>query len=101
MQLLKTIHRDLVQGFLINKFRGDQSLLTPAIKSVENITKKKILGVIPKVDFSLPAEDSLDGGDTPNTPKMTIESCNSQIDLIAKAIRDNVNIEKIMLQVIR
>jgi adenosylcobyric acid synthase len=101
MQLLKTIHRDLVQGFLINKFRGDQSLLTPAIKSVENITKKKILGVIPKVDFSLPAEDSLDGGDTPNIPKMTIESCNSQIDLIAKAIRDNVNIEKIMRHVIR
>ena len=27
MRLLKTIHRDLVQGFLINKFRGDQSLL--------------------------------------------------------------------------
>lgn len=101
MRLLKTIHRDLVQGFLINKFRGDQSLLTPAIKSVENITKKKILGVIPKVDFSLPAEDSLDGGGNPNTPKMTIESCNSQIDIIAKAIRDNVNIEKLMLQVIR
>jgi len=75
--------------------------LTPAIKSVENITKKKILGVIPKVDFSLPAEDSLDGGDAPSTPKMTIDSCNSQIDLIAKAIRDNVNIEKLILEVIR
>jgi len=100
MRLLKKIHRDLVQGFLINNFRGDQSLLTPAIKSVEKITKKKILGVIPKVNFCLPAEDSLDS-DNPNTSKMSIESCDSQIDIIAKAIKDNVNIEKLILQVIK
>ena len=46
-------------GFLINKFRGNDSLLDPAIKSVEKITSRKILGVIPKVDFNLPDEDSL------------------------------------------
>ncbi|HYZ60267.1 MAG TPA: cobyric acid synthase, partial [Nitrososphaeraceae archaeon] len=42
MRLLKKIHRDLVQGFIINKFQGDESLLIPAIKSVERITKKRI-----------------------------------------------------------
>ena len=101
IMLLKTIHRDLVRGFLINKFRGDESLLVPAIKSVEKITKKKILGIIPKVNFYLPDEDSLDSNSNPSKSKMSIESWDWQIDLIAKAIKDSVDIEKLMLEVIR
>jgi len=100
MRLLKKIHRDLVQGFLINNFRGDRSFLTPAIRSVEKITKKKILGVIPKINFCLPAEDSLDSVD-PNARKMSIELCHLQIDIIAKAIKENINIEKLTRQVIK
>jgi adenosylcobyric acid synthase len=100
MRLLKKIHRDLVQGFLINNFRGDRSFLTPAIRSVEKITKKKILGVIPKINFCLPAEDSLDNVD-PNARKMSIELCHSQIDIIAKAIKENINIEKLTRQVVK
>ena len=100
MRLLKKNHRDLVKGFLINNFRGDRSFLTPAIRSVEKITRKKILGVIPRVNFYLPAEDSLDIVD-PNVLRMSIESCDSQIDVIAKAIKDNINIEELTLQVIR
>jgi adenosylcobyric acid synthase len=100
MRLLKKIHRDLVQGFLINNFRGDRSFLTPAIRSVEKITKKKILGVIPKINFCLPAEDSLDSVD-PNARKMSIELCHSQIDIIAKAIKENINIEKLTRQVVK
>src|SRR5581483_1244548 len=61
MQLLKPAHRKLVKGFLINKFRGDITLLAPAIKEVQKITKKRILGVIPKIQFDLPEEDSLVG----------------------------------------
>ncbi len=98
MRLLKKMHQDLVQGILINNFRGDQSLLTPAIKSVEKITKKKILGVIPKVNFCLPAEDSLDNR---NPNRMSIESCESQIDIIANAIKENVDIERLIHQVIK
>jgi adenosylcobyric acid synthase len=100
MRLLKKNHRDLVKGFLINNFRGDRSFLTPAIRSVEKITKKKILGVIPRVNFCLPAEDSLDVANS-NVRRMSIESCDSQIDVITKAIKDNIDIEKLTLQVIR
>jgi adenosylcobyric acid synthase len=100
MRLLKKIHRDLVQGFIINKFQGDESLLVPAIKSVERITKKRILGIIPRVNFSLPAEDSLDGHN-PKSPEMSLESCDGQIDILSKVIKDNVNIEKLILQGIK
>ena len=100
MRLLKKIHRDLVQGFIINKFQGDESLLKPAIKSVERITKKRILGIIPRVSFCLPAEDSLDGHN-PKSPEMSLESCDGQIDILSKIIKDNVNIEKLILQGIK
>jgi adenosylcobyric acid synthase len=99
MRLLKKIHRDLVQGFIINKFQGDESLLTPAIKSVERITKKRILGIIPKVNFFLPAEDSLDGSN-PDDPKPSLESFDKQIDIIAKTIKNNVNVQKLIHQMI-
>jgi adenosylcobyric acid synthase len=100
MRLLKKIHRDLVQGFILNKFQGDESLLIPAIKSVERITKKRILGIIPRVNFCLPAEDSLDGHN-PKSPEMSLESCDGQIDILSKVIKDNVNIEKLILQGIK
>ena len=100
MRLLKKIHRDLVQGFIINKFQGDESLLIPAIKSVERITKKRILGIIPRVNFCLPAEDSLDGYN-PKSPEMSLESCDGQIDILSKVINDNVYIEKLILQGIK
>jgi adenosylcobyric acid synthase len=100
MRLLKKVHRDLVQGFIINKFQGDESLLIPAIKSVERITKKRILGIIPRVNFCLPAEDSLDGHN-PKSPEMSLESCDGQIDILSKVIKDNVNIEKLILQGIK
>ena len=60
MQLLKTKHRKLVKGFIINKFRGDKTILNPAISPVEKITKKPVLGIIPLIDnMLLPNEDSL------------------------------------------
>ncbi|HJS69084.1 MAG TPA: cobyric acid synthase [Nitrososphaera sp.] len=94
MQLLKPAHRSLVKGFLINKFRGDITLLAPAIKEVQRMTKKRILGVIPKIEFNLPEEDSLVGSmaakaDVPR------EAWNWQIDLVAKAIKESVDMERI------
>jgi adenosylcobyric acid synthase len=95
MQLLKPAHRSLVKGFLINKFRGDITLLAPAVKEVQKMTKKKVLGIIPKIEFSLPEEDSLVGGiaEKANIPQ---ESWNWQIDLVAKAIKESVHMEKIL-----
>ena len=99
MKLLKPNHRNLVKGFLINKFRGDKSLLAPAIKSVEKITRKQVLGVIPKVDFHLPNEDSLDG-ERSSRYERPRKSWDWQINLLAKAIGESIDIQKIMTRVI-
>jgi len=94
MQLLKPAHRSLVRGFLINQFRGDITLLAPAIKEVQKMTKKRILGVIPKIEFNLPEEDSLVGS-MAGKAEVPREAWNWQIDLVAKAIKESVDMERI------
>ena len=94
MQLLKQAHRGLVKGFLINKFRGDITLLAPAIKEVQKMTKKRILGILPKIEFNLPEEDSLVGGSMTRKSDVPRESWNWQIDLIAKAVKESIDMER-------
>lgn len=92
-QLLKPLHRALVKGFLINKFRGDVTLLTPAIKEVQKMTKKRILGIIPKIEFNLPEEDSLVGS-VVGKAEIPREAWDWQIDLIAKAMKENIDMTR-------
>jgi adenosylcobyric acid synthase len=92
-QLLKPVHRALVKGFLINKFRGDVTLLAPAIKEVQKMTRKRILGIIPRIEFNLPEEDSLVGS-VVGKAEVPRESWNWQIDLIAKAIKENIDMTR-------
>ncbi len=52
--------RRLLSGFLVNRFRGDASLLQPAHEYVEQATGVPVLGVVPFVPhLDLPEEDSL------------------------------------------
>ncbi|WP_372661521.1 cobyric acid synthase [Cohnella sp.] len=59
MEILEPDERDRVQGIIINKFRGDVSLLTPGVEWLEKKVNKPVLGVVPYLDnLSLEDEDS-------------------------------------------
>ena len=60
LELLDPEERALIRGVIINKFRGQRSLLEPGIKWLEERTGIPVLGVIPWIDQIFPAEDSLD-----------------------------------------
>ena len=45
--VLDSVDRELVKGFLINKFRGDASLFDEGYNSIEKMTNWKGLGVVP------------------------------------------------------
>jgi adenosylcobyric acid synthase len=99
MELLKPIHRELVKGFIINKFRGDECLLKPAMETVKKITKKRFFGIIPKFDFCLPNEDSLDGQPT-DEDIISERGWNRQISLVAKIVLKNIDVQKLSTKVI-
>lgn len=48
-----------LKGFIINRFRGDGSILKPAIEHIENMTGMKCLGVLRYEYLRFPEEDSL------------------------------------------
>lgn len=59
MELLTAEERARVKGFVINKFRGDVSILKPGLDELERRTGVPVLGVIPHIaDLKLAQEDS-------------------------------------------
>lgn len=60
LELLDEEERALVKGLVINKFRGDVSLLTPALDFLEEKTGKPVLGVVPHIEqLGIDEEDSV------------------------------------------
>jgi cobyric acid synthase CobQ/L-threonine-O-3-phosphate decarboxylase len=58
--ILDPEERALVVGHVLNKFRGDASILAPALDFLYRRTGRPVLGVVPFLpDLALPEEDSL------------------------------------------
>ena len=68
MSLLGRADRARIAGYVLNKFRGDASLLEPALAAVSLRTRRPFLGTVPMLaDLRLPEEDSVGfkGGEIP------------------------------------
>lgn len=60
LALLSEPEQQRVQGFIINRFRGDIGLLQPGLDWLEEKTQKPVCGVIPYLtNFYLDAEDAI------------------------------------------
>ena len=59
LQLLEPAERARLKGFIINKFRGDPSILKPGLDDLESVTSRPVVGVVPYLqDLRLPEEDT-------------------------------------------
>ena len=59
-ELLDKHERERIRGFVINKFRGDRSLLDPGVRMMEERLGKRCMGVVPYIkNLSLDEEDSV------------------------------------------
>lgn len=59
VMLLEEKERRRIQGMIINKFRGDVSLLKPGLEMIEEICGKPVIGVVPYAQVDIEDEDSL------------------------------------------
>jgi adenosylcobyric acid synthase len=94
IKLLPARQRKFVEGVIINKFLGQKSILNKAITSVEEMTKKKVVGVIPKTEFNIPNEDSLDKKRSKSSySKVYLDK---QIDFVASTFRENTDLKYLL-----
>jgi adenosylcobyric acid synthase len=94
MRLLPPRQRKFVKGILINKFLGQKSILNEAIVQVEEMTKKKVMGVIPKIQFDIPSEDSLDQKRSRHS--YSKRYLDEQINLVATAFMENTDMQYLL-----
>lgn len=70
VMLLEEEEKERIKGLVINKFRGDKSILTPGISMLEEKIRIPVLGVTPFLSVEIEEEDSLterfSGGRTKN-----------------------------------
>ena len=57
--LMDDYEKKMLKGIIINKFRGDVSILEPGLKMLEELTGLPVLGVIPYTEIDIDDEDSL------------------------------------------
>lgn len=96
VELLDAQDRARIQGFIINKFRGDARLLESALVALTQRTGIPFIGVVPYMEHNLPQEDSLairehgSGGLELTDPRVETE-----LDRLADTIRNSLDMKKI------
>ena len=98
IKLLPTRQRKIVKGVIINKFLGEKLILNKAILSVEKMTNKRILGIIPKTRFDIPNEDSLDQKKSKSS--YTRSYLDKQIENVAATFKKNIDM-KYLLNIVK
>lgn len=57
--LLPKREREMIKGVIINKFRGDLSILKPGLKQFSKLSGVPVMGVVPYFNFHIQEEDTL------------------------------------------
>ncbi|HEY8348076.1 MAG TPA: cobyric acid synthase [Symbiobacteriaceae bacterium] len=90
LELLEPEERDRVKGLIINKFRGDRSLLKPALDFLEQRTGRPVVGVVPYLPLPLGEEDGPLLGDSGARAERE-----ALYDRLAVAVREALDMERI------
>lgn len=96
IDLLDKKHRKLIEGFVINKFRGDMDILRPSLNKLRKKTGKPVFGTIPLIEFDIPEEDSL--ASHPKQVKWNrkyLKSLDTEIENLSQIVKTNLNMKAI------
>lgn len=59
VELMDDYEKSMIKGLIINKFRGDISILQSGLDMIEKLTSKPVLGTVPFIQTDIDDEDSL------------------------------------------
>ena len=94
VMLLPEKDRIRIKGMIINKFRGDKSLLDPGIKMIEDLVKIPVIATIPYMHLELADEDSLIDDDKKcNTQAQSDAELEKELDKLAALIEENSDMD--------
>ena len=94
VMLLPEKARKRIKGMIINKFRGDKSLLDPGIKMIEDLVKIPVIATIPYMHLELADEDSLIDDDKKcNTKTQSDAELEKELDKLAALIEENSDMD--------
>lgn len=92
VMLLEEHERKRIKGLIINKFRGDKTLLDPGIEMIEDLLNIPVIGTIPYVHLELVDEDTLIDYDKKcNTEQQSHEEMEKELDKLARIVRENMD----------
>lgn len=96
VMLLEEEERQRIKGLIINKFRGDKTLLDPGIDMIEEVLNIPVIGTIPYVPLELVDEDTLiDYEKRCNSEEQSDEDIEIELSKLSSVLRTNLDIKYI------
>ncbi len=92
--LMTPEERKFMKGFIINRFRGEPSILRSGIDRIEELTGMKCLGVVPYLDLRFPEEDSMSSKRGKLVGDDVRQAFNRNLDEMISAIKDDIDFEE-------
>ncbi len=93
IDLLREDERKLVKGIIINKCKGNIASFKEVATIMEEVTGVKVLGTVPYKPIDIEDEDSLIDSEYGVKGAKTISHMNEQFDILAKHLRENLDIQ--------
>lgn len=87
--------RARIRGFILNKFRGDSSLLAPAPQLLAEMTGVSTLGVVPWIEHCLPDEDGVSIG------RMNLDPDATTVGIVGYPTASNLDEFKPLEQIVK
>ena len=92
--LMTPEEKKYVRGFIINRFRGEPSILKSGIERIEDLTGMKCLGIVPYLDLRFPEEDSMSSKRGKLVGEDVREAFNSNLDEMIDSVTDHLDFEE-------
>jgi adenosylcobyric acid synthase len=96
VMLLEPHERNRIKGMIINKFRGDKTLLDPGIEMIQKKLGIPVVGVVPYTTIDIADEDSIiEGKEKSEFDIEDIERLESEIEKFSQVVRDSLQMDYI------